>query len=145
MIDGFAGEVLERMLAGDHPVLAALRAQVAFADVRSSETSEYGMLIDLWVADDAGQLDVDHRFALDDLFGRIEGVEGEVGFQLHVVRGRLKTIEAWVASPGWPTDPVLVESWYVAHDPDPEVAEFVHVSERDVEFAVRGIHGDPED
>ena len=30
-------------------------------------------------------------------------------------------------------------------DPDPEVAEFVRVTERDVEFAVRGIHGDPED
>lgn len=145
MIDGFAGEILERMLAGDHPVLAELRAQVPAAEVRTAEASEYGTLIDLWVADDAGQLDVAHRFALDDLFGKVEGVEGEVGFQLHVVRGRLKTIEAWVASPGWPAEPTLNESWYVAYDEDPEVAEFVRVSERDVDFAVRGIHGDPED
>lgn len=144
MIPGFAGEVLEQMLDGDHPVLEALRAQVATAEVRSAETSEFGTLIDLWVSDDAAQLDVEHRFAIDDLFGRVEDVEGEVGFQLHVVRGRLKTIEAWVSSPGWPSEPALVESWYVAYDPDPEVAEFVRVAERDLEFAVRGIHGDPE-
>jgi hypothetical protein len=145
MIEGFASEILERMLAGDHEVLSELRAQVPSAEVRSIEASEYGTLIDLWVADDAGQLGVAHRFALDDLFGKVDGVDGEVGFQLHIVRGRLKTIEAWVTSPDWPAEPRLVDSWYVAYDPDPEVAEFVRVDERDVEFAVRGIHGDPED
>ena len=142
MIEGFAGEVLGRILEGDHPVLARLRDQVAVARVRDVENSEFGTLIDLWVEDSAPPLDVDHRFAIDDLFGRVEGVEGEVGFQLHVVRGRIKTIEAWVSEPGWPEDATLAESWYVAHDPDPEVAEFVRVDQRDLEFAVRGIQGD---
>ena len=145
MIEGFAGEVLTRLLDGDHPVLAALRAQVGSAEQRSVEASEFGTLIDLWVSDDASRLDVEHRFAIDDLFGRVEGVEGEVGFQLHVVRGRLKTVEAWVSESGWPDEPELTESWYVAYDPDPEAAEFVRVAERDVDFAVRGIHGDPTD
>jgi hypothetical protein len=145
VISGFAGEVLSRLLEGDHAVLTALREQSASAEVRSSESSDIGTLIDLWVSDDASRLEVDHRFAIDDLFGRVEGVDDEVGFQLHVVRGRLKTIEAWVSAPGWPDEPALAESWYVAHDPDPEVAELVRVGERDVEFAVRGIHGDPTD
>jgi hypothetical protein len=142
MIEGFPGEVLGRLLEGDHPVLDQLRQQVAVSRVRDVETSEFGTLIDLWVEDPAPPLEVDHRFAIDDLFGRVEGVEGEVGFQLHVVRGRIKTIEAWVSEPGWPDQPVLVESWYVAHDPDPEAAEFVRVDRRDLDFAVRGIHGD---
>ena len=145
MIDGFAGQLLSRMLDGDHPVLASLRAQASAAKVRSVEASDYGVWIDLWVPDEAGQLDIEHRFAIDDLFGRVQGVDDEVGFQLHVVRGRLKTIEAWVTTPGWPADPSLLESWYVAHDPDPEVAEFVRVPRRDVAFAVRGIEGDFED
>ena len=145
MISGFAGEVLSLLLDGDHPVLDSLRGQTAEAKVRSEESSEYGMLIDLWVEDSAGALDIEHRFAIDDLFGSVDGVDGEVGFQLHIVRGRLKTIEAWVSSPGWPDEPSLVESWYVAHDPDPTVAELVRVDERDLEFAVRGIHGDPEE
>jgi hypothetical protein len=142
VIEGFAGDVLRRLLEGEHPVLARLREQVAVARVREVETSEFGTLIDLWVEDSAPPLDVDHRFALDDLFGHVEGVDGEVGFQLHVVRGRIKTIEAWVSEPGWPAETRLLESWYVAHDPDPEVAEFVRVQHRDLEFAVRGIHGD---
>ena len=145
MIAGFAGELLPLLLDGDHPVLESLREQVAEAKVRSEESSEYGMLIDLWVEDSAGALDVAHRFAIDDLFGMVEGVSGEVGFQLHIVRGRLKTIEAWVAQPGWPDTPTLVESWYVAYDPDPTVAEFVRVDKRDLDFAVRGIDGDPEE
>ena len=143
MIEGFAGSVLEVLLAGDDPVLEALRAQAASASVRTSESSDYGMLIDLWVPDEAGSLDVEHRFAIDDMFGRVEGVEGEVGFQLHVVRGRLKTIEAWVSSPGWPPEPALSESWHVAYDADPTAAEFVRVESRDLQFAVRGVDGDP--
>lgn len=145
MISGFAGEALSKLLDGDHPILAALRTQAEAADVRSEESSEYGTLIDLWVSDEVAQLDVAHRFAIDDVFGRVSGCDGEVGFQLHVVRGRLKTIEAWVSAPGWPEEPSLLDAWYVAYDPDPEVAEFVRVTERDLDFAVRGIHGDPEE
>ena len=145
MVDGFPGAALKVLLRGGHPVLAALRNQSAAASVRAIETSELGVWIDLWVDDQAEPLDVGHRFAIDDVYGRVEGYPGEVGFQLHVVRGRLKTIEAWVSEPGWPEEPALLDTWYVAHDPDPEVAELIRVEERDLEFAVRGIHPDPAD
>ena len=145
MVEGFPGAVLEVLLRGAHPVLAALRDQSAAASVRTIESSELGVWIDLWVEESAQPLEVEHRFAIDDVFGRVAGVEDEVGFQLHVVRGRIKTIEAWVSEPGWPEEPELLETWYVAHDPDPEVAELIRVEARDIEFAVRGIHGDPAD
>lgn len=147
MIPGssFAGQLLEVLLAGDDPVLTQLRAQVAEARVREEEVSEFGVWIDLWVEDSVAALDVSHRFAIDDVFGRVEGVDSETGFQLHVVRGRIKTIEAWVSEPGWPDEPRLLETWYVAHDEDPEAAELVPVDTRDLEFAVRGVEGDPQD
>jgi hypothetical protein len=139
VISGFPGVVLERMLEGDHPVLEILRVQADQARVRAEESSEFGTLIDLWVEEDAPTLDVEHRFAIDDLFGQVRGFAGEVGFQLHVVRGRLKTIEAWVSEPGFPPDPELETSWYVAPDPDPEAAEVVRAAHRNLEFALRGI------
>lgn len=141
----FAGQVLSLMLQGDDPTLGKLRAQAARARIRDTESSDFGMLIDLWVEDDVPALEVDHRFAIDDLFGRIEGLDSEVGFQLHVVRGRLKTIEAWVSEPGWPDEPRLAASWYAGPDPDPEAAELVRIESRNLAFAVRGILGDPED
>lgn len=147
MIDpaSFEGAVIARLLEGNDPVLAELRAQAALASVRESERSEYGVLIDLWVEDAAVPLDATHRWAIDDLFGRVRAVTGEAGFQLHLVRGRIRTLEAWVSEPGWPDDPRLEESWYVGPDPDPEKAERVRLTARDLDFAVRGIEGDPED
>ena len=141
----FEGQLLDILLTGDDPVLEQLRAQLTDARVRDQEVSEFGVWIDLWVEDSAVALEVDHRFAIDDVFGRVEGVEGEVGFQLHVVRGRIRTIEAWVSEQGWPDEPKLVETWYVAHDQDPEAAELVRVDERDLGFAVRGFDGDPQE
>jgi hypothetical protein len=141
----FVGELLDVLLYGDDPVLARLSAQLALARVREEQVSEYGVWIDLWIDDSAEPLEFSHRFAIDDVFGRVEGVDGEVGFQLHIVRGRVKTVEAWVSEPGWPDSPHLLETWYVAPDADPEAAELVRVTERDLEFAVRGIEGDGED
>jgi len=141
----FVGQLLDVLLSGDDPVLARLRTQLALAKVREEQVSEYGVWIDLWIDDSAVPLEIDHRFAIDDVFGRVEGVEGETGFQLHIVRGRIKTVEAWVSEPGWPDAPRLLETWYVAPDADPEAAELVRVSERDLGFAVRGIEGDGED
>ena len=147
MIDAgsFAAQVLDLLLDGTDPVLEALRSQTKSASVREIERSEFGVLIDLWVEDDVQPLDIGHRFAIDDLFGKVSGVDGEVGFQLHVIRGRIKTIEAWVSEAGWSEEPELVDSWYVAPDVDPEKAELVRVEERDCAFAVRGIEGDPEE
>ena len=141
----FAGQLLDTLLSGDHPVLARLRAQLALARIRDEQASEYGVWIDLWIDDSAKPLEIDHRFAIDDVFGRVEEVDGEAGFQLHIVRGRIKTLEAWVSEPGWPGAPRLLEAWYAAPDEDPEMAELVRVGERDLGFALRGVEADGED
>jgi hypothetical protein len=141
----FVGQLLDVLLSGDDPVLGRLRTQLALARIREEQASDYGVWIDLWIDDSAAPLEISHRFAIDDVFGRVEGVEGETGFQLHIVRGRIKTVEAWVSEPGWPSAPRLLETWYVAPDADPRVAELVRVSERNLAFAVRGVEGDGEE
>ena len=143
MIDpaSFAGTALAALLAGEHPVLRALARQAGGANIRGVEDSESGTWIDLWVPDDIPPLDVDHRFAIDDVFGRVTGVAGDVGLQLHVVRGRIRTLEAWSDSAGWPTEPLLETTWYVVWDA--AEASLVRVEARDEEFAVRGVEGDP--
>ena len=142
---GFAGQLLDTLLSGDDPVLDQLRAQLARARIREEQASEYGVWIDFWIDDSAEPLAIDHRFAIDDVFGRVGGVDCEAGFQLHIVRGRIKTLEAWISEPGWPETPVLLETWYVAPDPDPEAAELVRVRDRDLDFAVRGVEAGPEE
>ena len=144
MIDpaSFAGTALAALLEGEHPVLRALRRQAGGANIRAVEGSEIGLWIDLWVPDALPALEVDHRFAIDDVFGRVTGVEEDAGLQLHVVRGRIKTVEAWVSTPVWPDEPVLESTWYVVWDP--AAAEPVRVDRRDEAYAVRGIEGDGE-
>lgn len=145
MIDptSFAGTAIAALLEGEHPVLQALRRQAAGADVRAVEASDYGVWIDLWVPDGVPPIDVEHRFAIDDVFGRVAGVAEDTGLQLHVVRGRIKTIEAWVSQPVWPADPVLESTWYVVWDR--AAAEVVRVPVRDEDFAVRGMIAEEED
>ena len=132
--------VIEALLAGDHPVLAQLRTQLAGATVRDRERGDYGQFTDLWIPDDAAPIAMTERFALDDVFARVEGCDEEAGFLLHVVRGRLKTLEAFVSRPHWPEAPTLVEHWYVAPHPDPdEAGQLTRVQRRDLDFALRGL------
>jgi hypothetical protein len=135
-LDTFERTAVAALLEGDHPVLEHLRSQMAEATVRDREQGEFGRFTDLWV--DAEPIDVDDRFAIDDVYGRVIGVDDEVALLLHVVRGRLKTLEAFVPRPIWPERPELVETWYVA--PDSEDAGQLHrIPGRSLDFALRGL------
>ncbi|HKK70839.1 MAG TPA: hypothetical protein VKA86_06455 [Candidatus Krumholzibacteria bacterium] len=141
-LDAFERTAVDALLAGDHPVLERLRSQMATASVRDREQGEFGRFTDLWV--EADPIDVQDRFAIDDVYARVRGVEDEVALLLHVVRGRLKTLEAFVPRPVWPDEPELVETWYVA--PDVEEAGQLHRgAERTLTFALRGLTTPRED
>ena len=138
-IESFEQLVIEALLRGADPVLERLREQVAVATVRDRERNEYGQFTDFWVPDTAAPIAMTDRFALDDVYGTVQGCAEEVGFLLHVVRGRVKTLEAFVARPSWPAHPELVDHWYVSPDPDPESGGQVRrVEQRDLDFALRG-------
>jgi len=136
-LDVFERAVLDTLLGGDHPVLEQLRAQAAVARVRARESSEFGQFTDLWI-DDVDPIDFPDRFAIDDHYARVEGVEDDVALLLHVVRGRLKTIEAFVPRPNWPSSSNMVEIWPVVPDSD-DAGQLHRAGERDLVFALRGL------
>ena len=143
-LDAFERTMLDTLLAGEHPALEALRAQAAVAAVRARERSEFGQFTDLWIDDTVPPIDFPDRFAIDDHYARVEGTDEEVALLLHVVRGRLKTLEAFVARPPWPDAATLVELWPVAPDPD-QAGQLRRVPTRDLDFAVRGLTATRED
>jgi hypothetical protein len=129
---------LTALLDGSHPALAHLRRQLEWTRVRHREPTGYGRFTDFWVDDQAGALDVHHRFSIDDVYGQVAGMESDTAFLLHIVRGRLKTLEAFAVGEAWPEPPVLRRTWYVA--PDPADAGQLHpVDHRDLTFALRGL------
>lgn len=137
-LDDFERTVLDALLEGDHPVLEQLRAQAAIARVRARERSEFGQFTDLWIEDDVEPIDFADRFAIDDHYARIEGVDEEAALLLHVVRGRLKTLEAFVPRPLWPKAATLVELWPVGPDPD-DAGQLHRAASRELGFALRGL------
>lgn len=141
-LDDFERNVLRVLLEGDHPVLEQLRAQAAVAGVRSRERSEFGQFTDLWV--DADPIDFDERFAIDDHYARIAGVDEDVALLVHVVRGRLKTIEAFVARPPWPETVEANEIWPVVPDPD-DAGQLHRTDARDLAHALRGLTASRDD
>jgi len=139
----FEQAAVDALLAGDHPALATLRAQVGAASIRDREVQEGGRFTDFWVEATAPSLDIDHRFSIDDVRFRCEGGSAEVQALLHVVRGRIKTLETFHPEEIL-ADPLLVsELWYVTRpvggvEPD-------RVESRDLGYALRGLDGDGEE
>jgi len=137
-LNTFESAVLVEILAGDHPALDLLKSQLALASVRARETVESGCLVDFWIESGPPSLEVEHRFAIDDLQGQVEGSSDEIAFLLHIVRGRIKTLEIFAMEGELPSELQLAESWYVA--PDAENAGRPHrVSERSLSYALRGL------
>ena len=136
--DSFETTALDALLAGDHPVLEQLRRQRIASTVRDRETTDFGRFTDFWVDDGAAPIEVTDRFAIDDVYARIAGVEDEVALLLHVVRGRIKSLEAFMPRPGWPEAPAIEELWYVIPDRG-EAGQLVRASARHPDFALRGL------
>ena len=135
--DAFETQALEMLGAGDDPLLSIVRAQLAACRVRERESSELGRLTDLWVEDGVPLCEVTDRFSIDDLFCRVEGLEESAQILLHFNRGRIATLEAFVAEGPWPEEPTAVEMWYVAPDDD-DAGQLARVDARDLDFATRG-------
>lgn len=143
-MDPFEQAALEALLSGSHPALDTLRSQLAAASVRDREVQASGRFTDFWVEDGAPALDIPHRFSIDDVRARVAGCGEEVACLLHVVRGRIKTLEAFVLDDALPPEPTVEEVWYVAPDPA-DAGQVRRVDARDPGYALRGLDGDGEE
>ena len=139
----FEREILQRFLQGEDPILDILRTQLFTAKVRQREVTETGFFTDLWIDDAAPVVERANRFALDDVFGEIEGVDESVCFLLHVHRGRLRTLEGFLLGAPWPSHPRLLRAWYVHPDPA-QAGLLVECPTRNLDFALRGAASGPD-
>lgn len=97
--------VLEKLFAGEQPVMVALREQVKRARVRKREWhGTAGFATDLAVPDQL-RLDANPDYDVSDVQGNIEGMDRPVLFHSHVRYGAVASLEGDFMDEEWP-DPV---------------------------------------
>lgn len=106
-------EVLERLLSGDDPVLAALREQSRVAVVSRRDRTEVGFFELFRVPPSAPRLDEVPDFVLDDVAGELEEVGGTARFLLSVRDGALDFLEGSLLGLRWPDDARLRRAYYL--------------------------------
>ncbi|HOA53256.1 MAG TPA: hypothetical protein PKI05_13460 [Thermogutta sp.] len=87
--------VMEMLLAGDHPVLAVLRAQFDRAKVAQSEFSGVGFFTHFEVPPDVPRLRGRKSFELGDVHADIPGLSVGVGFILFIREGAIDFLEGF--------------------------------------------------
>jgi hypothetical protein len=90
-------DVLELLLAPDHPVMHALRRQLVRCRVASREITGVGFFTTLEVDKDveAAPVTSARRLILDDVKASVEGLEHGAGFALFIENGVLDTLEGF--------------------------------------------------
>jgi len=94
--------VLDKLLSGDHPVLAALRAQAAKARLIKRECTGVGDFCYFKVPAEAPILKGD--FVIDDINAELEGLAHGAGFQIFITDGRLDVLEGYTYDEPWPQE-----------------------------------------
>jgi hypothetical protein len=92
--------VLDKQLAGEHPVLAVLRAQAERARVVGRKETGVGFYCDFEV--EAGAPTLDGDFQIADVHGELSGLAHGAGFVLFIRSGRLSMLEGFTFDEPWP-------------------------------------------
>lgn len=110
-IEDFERDVIAALLAGEHPLLRTLRAQYAAASVRDREKNTRGFVTRFDVP--ATVPPIDRKLLhLDDLQIELEGVKTPVDASLHVLNGKLRSLECFVYEGTFPESPSIKAAWY---------------------------------
>jgi len=100
--------VLEKLLAGKHPVLVALRHQLARSSVKKREYSGKGFFTDFQRPPGEPPIaSLRSRIHFGDVVADLRGVEGGAGFVIFVDDGYLVTLEGYVFMGSWPDEPEI--------------------------------------
>ena len=104
-------QVMTGLLAGDDPLLDALRKQYAAATVRGRETTATGFVTRFEVPADVPPIPR-KLLHLDDLQIELEGAATPAETSVHVHNGRLRSLECFVYEGAFPAEPVIRSAWY---------------------------------
>ena len=103
LLNPFEREVMEKLLDGNHPVLAALRSQLGFCEVSNREFTGHGFFTNLRVERSVEPAPVPRsRIQVRDVGGKIEGLKYGAGFVLFVTDGYLDLLEGFSYEEPWP-------------------------------------------
>lgn len=111
--------LLSMILAGEHPVLATLRAQAETVTVLNRDFSAVGVNISLAVAADARPAEP-RSFDLGDVAFQFQGAENSGHLVLMVRDGILRELMAYNWTDDWPKQPAL--AWVKYLSPNPRFA-----------------------
>lgn len=100
-LNEFENAVLEKLLAGDHPVLVALRAQAETGRVVIREYTGAGFFCTFETSPNAPALN-QPSFHCGDVEARIDGLTHGAGFIVFVRDGRLNMLEGFSYDEPWP-------------------------------------------
>jgi hypothetical protein len=127
----FERQVMAALLAGDDPLLEALRRQYAVATVRDREKTATGFVTRFEVP--AGAAPIERKLLhLDDLQVQLEGAATPADTSVHVHNGRLRSLECFVYDGAFPASPVITAAWYYGTEKFPGITPEL-MAERHVE------------
>jgi hypothetical protein len=130
-LEQFERDVMTALLAGDDPILAALREQFAAATVRDREQTATGFITYFEVPKEVAPIER-KLLHLDDLQVQLAGAATPADLSAHVHDGRLRSLECFLYDGAFPEWPAVEAAWYYGTERfDGITAELM--AERDVE------------
>ena len=130
-LEEFESTIMSALLAGDDPLLQALRAQYEAATVRDRERTPTGFVTRFEVP--AGAPAIERKLMhLDDLQVQLEGATTPAETSVHVHNGRLRSLECFVYEGTFPESPEITAAWYYGTERFPGITPEL-LQERDVE------------
>lgn len=130
-IEEFERAVMAGLLAGDDPLLKALREQYAASSVRGREMTTTGFVTRFEVP--PGVAAIDRKLMhLDDLQIELEGAHTPADTSVHVHNGRLRSLECFVYEGAFPAEPAIKAAWYYGTEKYAGITPEL-MAERDVE------------
>lgn len=130
-LEDFERQVITALLAGDDPLLDALREQYAVATVRGREMNANGFVTRFDIPASAPAIDR-KLLHLDDLQVELEGAKSPADTSLHVLNGRLRSLECFVYDGAFPESPSIRAAWYYGTEKYPGITAEL-MEEREVE------------
>jgi hypothetical protein len=95
--------VLDKLLAGSHPVLNALRRQLAGLTVKTRERTGAGFFTEFSVAETCAPASTSSpKLRFGDVQASIGGLQSGAGFLLYVDGGLLRMLEGYSYEEPWP-------------------------------------------
>ena len=112
-------QVMQMLLAGDHPTLKSLRQQFEHSCVTDRNFTGLGFFTSFEVRDDSARIETPKRIVISDVCADVDGLEFGCGFVLFVDDGLIGTLECHLWGDGaLPKDPRYTRLYYV-HQPNP--------------------------